>query len=297
MDNKLSNEYLKLHTSVLLAGLTGILGKLITLNALLLVWYRLFLSFIIFYIILFFVKKLPEDKFQDIVKICGLGMLLGLHFLFFFASIKYANVAVGVVCYSLEGFFTAIFEPFLLKRPFCKSNILCSLIAVLGISLIFHIDTHFRFGIILGIISAVLIAIYTILNKVAAERKSAKNLLYYELLGAVLFISVVMFLCILFSGVNFVIPSFMNLCYLFILAFFCTVGLYILQLQVLKTLSAFTVSLYGNFEPIYGVLLAVLFLGEGKQLTISFYAGMFLILISVFLQSFIQAKMIEKCQS
>ena len=294
MDNKLSREYVKLHVSVLLAGLTGILGKLITLNALFLVWYRLFFSFIIFYGILFFLKKLPRENISDILKISGLGMLLGLHFLFFFASIKFANVAVGVVCYSLEGFFTAILEPLILKKSVSKSNILCSLIAVAGISLIFHIDTHFRFGIILGVISAVLIALYTLLNKAFVDNKSVRVMLYYELFGAVVLVSLIMCGRGLLNGVNFVIPSCPDFCYLFVLAFFCTLGLYILQIQVLRTLSAFTVSLYGNFEPVYGILLAVIFLGEGSQLTISFYIGMSLILFSVFLQSFVQSR---KCDT
>ena len=295
METNINKEYVKLHISVLLAGLTGILGKLITLNALYLVWYRLFLSFLIFYIILFFLKKIPRESFVDGLKISALGALLGLHFLFFFASIKYANVAVGVVCYSLEGFFTAILEPVICKKTFCRNNLLYSIIAVCGISLIFHIDTHFRLGIILGIISAVLIALYTILNKAAALNKSPKNMLFYELFGGSVFLTIVILFCAFAGFINFEIPNLMNFSYLFVLAFFCTIGLYILQIQVLRTLSAFTVSLYGNLEPVYGILLAVIFLGEGKELSLSFYAGMVLILLSVFLQAFTASeKRLEK---
>ncbi len=295
METNLRSEYIKLHISVLLAGLTGILGKLITMDAVYLVWYRLCFSFLIFYIILFCLRKLPKEKPVEMLKISGLGMLLGLHFLFFFASIKFANVAVGVVCYSLEGFFTSLFEPIFYKKPFSRSDILCSLIAVAGISVIFHLDTHFRVGILLGIISAALIALYTILNKVAVQKKSSKNMLFYELLGGSVFLSIVIFCCMFCGGMSFEVPSLMNFAYLFILAFFCTIGLYILQIHVLRTLSAFTVSFYGNFEPIYGILLAILFLGEGQQLTFSFYAGMLLILLSVFLQSFLSThKHLEK---
>lgn len=285
MENNLRKEYIKLHISVLLAGLTGILGKLITINALFLVWYRMAMAFMVFYLILFFIHKLPKDNLKDIVKISGLGMLLALHFLFFFASIKFANVAVGVVCYSLEGFFTAIFEPLILKKPFSRNNLLCSLIAVGGISLIFHIDPLFRTGILLGIISAALIALYTVLNKIIGENKSSKNMLFYELFGGSILLSAVVFLCVCSGIMSFEIPSLMNFSYLFILAFFCTICLYILQIHILRTLSAFTVSLYGNFEPIYGILLAIIFLGEGHELSLSFYTGMCLILLSVFLQS------------
>ena len=127
MSKDLCKEYLKLHISIMLAGLTGILGKLITMNAVLLVWYRMFLSFVMFYILLFFFKKLPKENFIEAIKISLLGMLLALHFLFFFASIKYANVAIGVVCYSLEGFFTALLEPVILKKSFSIDDILYSL--------------------------------------------------------------------------------------------------------------------------------------------------------------------------
>lgn len=294
MEDKLKKEYVKLHVSVLLAGLTGILGKLINLNAVLLVWYRLLLSFVIFYVLLLFTKKLPEENIKECLKICGLGMLLGLHFLFFFASIKYANVAVGVVCYSLEGFFTAIFEPVILKNTFSRKNLLYSLIAVAGISLIFHIDTRYRIGIIFGIISAAMIAFYTIFNKVVVAEKSSKSMLFYELLGGTILVSIILTLYILSGGLSFKLPSLMDFSYLFILAFFCTIGLYILHIQVLRSLSAFTVSLFGNLEPIYGILLAVIFLGEGQQLSISFYSGMLLILLSLFLQSFSNINILKK---
>ena len=285
MSKDLCKEYLKLHISIMLAGLTGILGKLITMNAVLLVWYRMFLSFVMFYILLFFFKKLPKENFIEAIKISLLGMLLALHFLFFFASIKYANVAIGVVCYSLEGFFTALLEPVILKKSFSIDDILYSLLAVAGISLIFHVDTHFRFGIMLGIVSAALIALYTILNKVIGINKSSKSMLFYELFGGTFFLSVVVIIFIFSGRMNFEFPSLMNLSYLFVLTFFCAIGLYILQIQALRTLSAFTVSLCANLEPVYGILLAVLFLGEGQELSLSFYIGMTLIFLSVFVQS------------
>lgn len=111
-------------------------------------------------------------------------------------------------------------------------------------------------------------------------------MLFYELLGGAAFLTVILPLYLIFGGIQFEFPSLSDFTYLFILAFFCTIGLYILHIQVLRTLSAFTVSLYGNFEPVYGILIAVLFLGEGQELSLSFYIGMCLILISVFLQSF-----------
>jgi drug/metabolite transporter (DMT)-like permease len=281
----MKNDFLKLHISVLLAGFTGIFGKLIDFNEGVLVWYRLLISFFLLLAMLLFVNKVPKVNKKDFFKISGVGVLLALHFLFFYGSIKYANVSIGVVCYSLVGFFTAIFEPILTKRKFNAKEIFYSLIAVAGISLIFNFDTSFRFGIILGVIASALAALYTIANKTASEGKPAMTLLFYQFLGAGLFVSAILPAYLHFNPVNSLLPTLTDWGYLFILAFFCTIGQYILHIQALRTLSAFTVSLSGNLEPLYGILVAICFLGEAQQLSLPFYAGMFFIIFSVFIQS------------
>lgn len=277
------NDYVKLHISVLLAGFTGIFGKLITLNEGLLVFYRLWFAFIMLYVMLFFAKKIPQEKAFDALKIMGVGALLGLHFLLFFGSIKYANVSVGVVCYSLVGFFTVIFQPVIEKTKFSWRELCFSLIAVLGIGLIFNFDTTSRFGIVLGVLSAAVFALYTIFNKTID--RPARSLLFYELLGGALFMALVIPFYIISNPVNALLPNLADSGYLLILAFFCTIGLYILHIQVLKTISPFTVSLSGNLEPLYGIGIAILLLGEAKDLNVSFYIGLTLIVLSVFMQT------------
>lgn len=284
------NNYIKLHISVLLAGFTGIFGKLIQLNEGLLVFYRLWFAFIILCVLFCLIKKFPKENFKDALKLMGVGALLGLHFLLFYGSIKYANVSVGVVCYSLVGFFTVIFEPLIEKVKFSVIDLGYSLIAVLGIGLIFNFDTGNRFGIILGVLSAAVFALYTIYNKVID--KSSKSMLFYEMGGGALFITLVMPFYLYFNPVSTVLPSYSDLGYLIVLAFFCTIGLYILHIQVLKTISPFTVSLCGNLEPIYGIGIAAVFLGEAKKLNLSFYVGMVLILSSVFLQTLMKSRQI-----
>lgn len=292
------NDYVKLHISVLLAGFTGIFGKLIRLNEGLLVFYRLWFAFLILCVLFFAVKKFPKENFRDCLKLMGVGALLGLHFLLFYGSIKYANVSVGVVCYSLVGFFTVIFEPLIEKIKFCWSDLCYSLVAVLGILLIFNFDSGNRFGIILGVLSAAVFALYTIFNKVID--KSSKSMLFYELGGGALFMTFIMPFYLYVNPVSSVLPAFSDFIYLLVLAFFCTLGLYILHIQVLKTISPCTVSLCGNLEPLYGIGIAILFLGEAKELSLTFYLGMILILLSVFLQSGLKrkaetVKIIDKC--
>lgn len=276
-------DYLKLHISVLLAGFTGLFAKLISLNEVLIVWYRMFFAFIIFSIMLLFMRKIPKET--DALKICALGMLLAVHLMFFFGSIKYSNVSIGVVCYSLVGFFTVLFEPVISKIKFSFVELCYSLIAVFGIGLIFNFDTSYRFGIILGIISAALFALYTLFNQVLEVGKSSKCMLFYELLGGTVFMTFFIPVYSCFAKIPTFLPIGIEWLWIIILAFFCTVLLYLLHIAVLKTIPAFTVSLTGNLEPIYGILFAVLFLGEAHELTVSFYIGMTLILLSVFLKT------------
>ncbi len=287
-------EYLKLHISVLLAGFTGFLAKLISLNEVMTVWYRMFLAFVMFALMLVVMKKKPRESFSDALKITGLGALLAIHLMFFFGSIKYATLSIGVVCYSLVGFFTVLLEPLILKVKFSFVELFYSLIAVFGIWLIFNFDTSYRFGIILGIISAALFALYTLYNKTIQVGKSSRSMLFYELFGGALFMTVFLPFYMHFSKINQILPVGNDWFWLLVLAFFCTVLLYLLHISVLKSLSAFTVSLAGNLEPVYGILLAVIFLGEAQDFTLSFCIGMILIFLSVFMQSFIKGRSLEK---
>ena len=283
-------DYLKLHISVLLAGFTGLLAKLISLNEVMIVWYRMLLAFLIFTIMLIFMKKKPAETIKDAFKIIGLGALLTIHLIFFFGSMKYATLSIGVVCYSLVGFFTVLFEPIILKSKFSFKELFYSLIAVLGIWLIFNFDASYRFGIFLGVISAMLFALYTLFNKTIQVGKSSRSMLFYELLGGTLFMVLFLPFYILISHTAKILPVGIDWLWIILLAFFCTVILYLLHIDVLKKLSAFTVSLAGNLEPVYGILLAVIFLGEAKDFTLSFYVGMILIFASVFSQSIVKGK-------
>lgn len=283
-------DYVKLHVSVLLAGFTGLLAKLTSLNEVMIVWYRMLFAFLIFVIMLIFMRKKPVENFKDALKIIGLGSLLTIHLIFFFGSMKYATLSIGVVCYSLVGFFTVLFEPLVLKTKFSFVELFYSLIAVLGIGLIFNFDTSYRFGIVLGVISAGLFALYTLYNKIIQVGKSSRSMLFYELLGGTLFMALFLPFYIPISHTALLLPVGFDWLWIILLAFFCTIFLYLLYIDVLKKLSAFTVSLAGNLEPVYGILLAVIFLGEAKDFTLSFYIGMILIFASVFSQSLIKGQ-------
>jgi len=162
-----------LHIAVFLASLTAIFGKLITLDAVLLTWYRMLFAWILLVALDWGYKYFATQKVEpsyiwvlDRIKIMGIGLLLGLHWIFFYASIKYANISVGVVCFCLTGFFTALLGPLINRTKISWVDISISLVTLLGIGLIFKFETTFRVGILLGVVSSILVALFTILNAV-----------------------------------------------------------------------------------------------------------------------------------
>lgn len=281
----MKDAFIKLHLSILLAGFTGLFGKLISLNEGLLVWYRMMFAAIMLYLILKVSNKLLAIPVKEQLKIAGAGFILGLHWVFFYGSIKMANVSVGVVCFSLVGFFTALLEPLIIRRRFKVKELLFSLVTVAGIILIFQFDMRYRSGIIVGIISSALAALFTITNKKVGASHPSRMMLLYEMAGGFLGLTCLLPFYLHFFPVDTILPDMTDFLYLLLLALVCTIGLYLMQIQVLKTVSAFTVNLSYNLEPIYSIILAMLFFGEAKELNTAFYIGLGLIIVSVLLQT------------
>lgn len=278
--------FLKLHISIILAGCTGLFGKLVGLNEGLLVWYRMLLASLLFLFILGITRKLQRVSWQEGLRISGVGLLLGIHWIFFYGSIKASNISIGVVCFSLVSFFTAILEPLINRRRFVLKELFFSCITLCGILLIFSFDTRYRMGIFLGVISSALAALFTITNKRVGSRHSSGTMLLYELAGGFLFITCLLPFYLYLFPAETIIPTFSDFLYLLVFASFCTIGVYLLQIQALQKISAFTVNLSYNLEPVYSIILAMLFFGEAKALNFSFYAGMGLIILSVVLQMY-----------
>ncbi|TDE17397.1 DMT family transporter [Dyadobacter psychrotolerans] len=280
----MKKAFIQLHIAILLAGFTGVFGKLITLNEGLLVWYRMLISGILLLLILFFSKRLKAVSTRDLKRIGFAGFLLGLHWIFFYGSIKYSNISVGVVCFSLSGFFTSILAPLINKKKFAVSELLLSGLTLLGIGLIFSFDTRYRTGIILGVVSSLLVALYTIANERLARDYASETVTLYQMIGGSLALGLLMPVYLHFFPVRSIIPSLPDLVCLILLSLFCTILLYMLLTQALNKISAFTVNLSFNLEPVYTIALAILIFKENRELTIAFYIGLSLIVLSVILQ-------------
>lgn len=281
----MNNAFFKLHLSVILAGFTGVFGKLITLNEGLLVWYRLLLTALILFVFLRFSGRLKETSLRDALAAGGTGLLLALHWVCFYGSIKASNVSIGVVCFSTVGFFTALFEPLCYRRRISGREMLFSLITIAGVGLIFHFDARYRLGIVAGVLGAALAALFTVCNKRVSAGRDTLTTLLYEMLGGAVGISALLPAYLALTGYSLVLPAAGDTVKLLLLALFCTVFLYVLQIQVLRDISAFTVNLTYNLEPVYSIVIAMLFLGEAQELNASFYGGLGLIILSVALQS------------
>ena len=281
----MKKDYFLLHLSVFIAGFTGVLGRLISLDSAILVWHRMAWAAVIMALFLFFTKQLKRYSFHDILQMGGVGLLLCLHWVFFYASIKASNVSIGVVCFSTTGFFTALFEPIINKHKFSAREFFLSLITIAGVYLIFQFDPRYRLGIVLGIICAALYALFSIANQRVGKHYEAKNMLLWEMVGGLAGLTCLIPLYNRFIPVGPLLPVGLDYAYLAFMVVICTVGMCLLQIIVLQRVPAFTYNLTLNLEPVYSIILSMLIFNEYKELNFSFCLGIALIIISVILQT------------
>lgn len=277
-----------LHIAVFLAGWTGIFGRLISLGGLPLVWYRMITSVIVLFAVLAFMKRIHQTGWKAVMKICGCGVLLALHWVAFFASIQASNVSIGVACVATSCFFTTLFDPLVNQKRFQWKNILLSFIAIAGILFIFSIDVRYRLGIALGLLCAALYSLFSILNINVAEetKEDSATMLMYELLGGVLFLTLTIPVFRAIYPAEPVVPVGSDIWSLLLLGSLFTIIPFLFQLQALRKLNAFTVNMAYNLEPLYSIAIAAVLFGELQEVGFSFWVGIFLIVLSVALQTY-----------
>lgn len=274
----------QLHAAVFLAGFTAILGRLITLNEGLLVWYRLLITVGTLGIIVIIRKKLQRIPFRDIIKMAGVGTIIAIHWVTFYGSIKYANVSVALVCFSATGFFTAFFEPLISRRKISIIEILLGILSVVGIYIIFDFHPQYKTGIIFGIIAAMGSALFPIFNKKLLVQYTPQVLTLYELGSGFLVLTLIVPIYLLQFPASYYLPTATDWGWLAVLAWLCTIVCFDLQLKALQKISAFTANLTYNLEPLYGIALAFVFFQENKNLHREFYVGLSCIVLAVIVQ-------------
>ncbi|SHJ32846.1 EamA domain-containing membrane protein RarD [Arenibacter nanhaiticus] len=280
MQNAKFKNYLLLHLIVFVWGFTAVLGKLITLDALPLVWYRMTIAVtLIFGYILFkrFPLKVPPKTL--IMLVIG-GIVIAMHWVTFFKAIKVSNVSVTLACLSTGAFFTALLEPFWYGRKMIWYELLFGVVVVLGLLVMFDVESGYLLGVLLALTSAFLSAVFSLINGKLIQSEKPSVIAFYELGSGVLFLS----LYILFTG-GFT-PEFFEVSqndwiFIFILASVCTAYALIASVKVMRFISPYTVMLTINLEPVYGLVLAFIFLGDSEKMDALFYVGALMILCTV----------------
>jgi drug/metabolite transporter (DMT)-like permease len=270
-----------MHLSVLIWGFTGVLGRGITLQEGPLVWWRMFLV-VVFMAFVFAFRKQPMkvDK-KTLWQMFGIGNIIMVHWLLFYAAIKYSNVSITLSCFASTALFTALLEPLLMKKRFYAEEIVFSLIAMLGIWIIYADGSIYLTGIILALLSAFVGSFFNIFNKPVVEKTDPQIVTFYEMASGLIGLTLLLPLYEKFLPVSSFMPTPNDWWLLLFLAIICTYVTILLSLKALQHLSAFTLNLSINLEPVYGIALAFFFFEENELLNTGFYIGSGIIMFSV----------------
>lgn len=289
----MNKSLLQIHTAVFLWGFTGILGKIISLNAPMLVTYRMLLTSLILFFILLLQNKWVRYERKDFIAVVKVGGLFAIHWVLFFQSVKLANASIAMLCLATASVFIALLQPLIKKTTFQIREVAIGLIALVGVACIYFIQpdesighgmANFRLGVIYGVLAAILSAVFTIYNKPLSEKYPSQPTVFWEMFSGLVVLVISLPFVFPEAIKELQIPSWQDIIALFCLALFCTVIAQSLALKALKKLDAFTVTLSVNLEPIYGMIFAFVLYQENKQFNWGTYLGIFLILFSLALQ-------------
>lgn len=280
MPNDSVKSYLHLHLIVFIWGFTAVLGKLISLQALDLVWYRMLLALLFVGIFIAFKKISFKISLHSFVTFIFSGIIIAAHWFTFYQAIKVSNISVTLACLSTGAFFASLLEPLFYKRKIIGYEVLFGIIVIIGLGIIFKVETHYKLGIGLALISAFLSALFSVINGKLAKQFDSNIISFYELLGGLFFLTIYMVYNNSFTESFFSLSAPDWFC-LIILSSVCTAYAFSASVKVMKFLSPYTVMLTINLEPIYGTLLALMVFEASEKMNPMFYFGAAIILSTV----------------
>ena len=281
------SQFLLLHFNVLLFGLTGILGKLIDLDTYLLVWSRIGIAIIGIVIYFLITKTKITINLKLLPKLIFAGIIIALHWITFFEAIKVSNVSVALATFSASTLFTAILDPIYNRKRIILYELILGLVIIAAILMIFNIDFKYKEGILLSLFSSFLASWFTVLNGKFIKIAEAKIISFYELLTAFILLSI----GLLFIPIDSLSDlSLIKTSYLMVLGLLCTSFAFIASVSVMKSISAYTVTMTVNLEPIYSILLALIIWPETEKMPSLFYISFGIILMCLFLNAYLKKK-------
>jgi drug/metabolite transporter (DMT)-like permease len=285
-----NKSYFKLHFLVVLWGFTAILGLVIKLSFIEVVFYRTLFSFLALAII-FQINRIGFYIHpREALKLLLTGVAISFHWLLFFGAARYSNASVSLIGLSTTALWTSFLEPLVHKRKISVIEIIFGLAVIAGLYIIYNDDFTYGLGLLMSLGSALFAAIFTVLNFGFVRKYNAVSITFYEMVGA--WLATIPFLWLIkdIDSSFLTLPTWSDTGYLLILALVCTVYANSVAVQLLKEFSAFSSNLIINMEPVYGILLALLFLGESERMNTSFYLGALSIITAVLLYPLILKK-------
>ncbi|MBM0104043.1 DMT family transporter [Steroidobacter sp. S1-65] len=272
----------QIHFCVILWGFTAILGKLISLGTLALVWWRVVLVSAALLLVPRFWRGLQPLPPKMIAIYAGIGVVVALHWLAFYQSIRLSNASVAATCLALSPVFLSFIEPLLVGRRFDVRELLFGLVAIPGVILVVGgTPTSMRMGIVVGVLGSLLVAVFASLNKRFIGHSDTLAVTGLEMGAGLLLLTTI---SALFSPETvFVLPETRDAMLLVVLAMGCTLLPFAVSLAALRHVSAFSATLALNMEPVYAIVMAIILLGEQRELSPSFYLGVAIVLAAVFL--------------
>jgi drug/metabolite transporter (DMT)-like permease len=287
MQNDNLKSYLNLHLIVFIWGFTAILGALITITADALVWYRMFFAAVFLALFLVFKKKSFRIPLKSFLKLIFVGLLIALHWIFFFKAIHVSNVSITLSVFSLGAFFASILEPLFYGRKVLWYEVFFGLVIIAGLALIMKVEINYLDGMLYALASIILGVLFTLMNGKLIAVHDPSVISFYEFLAGVTFITIYF----LFQGkftTEFFVLTANNWTLILILASVCTAYAFTASVKVMQKLTPYTVMLTTNLEPVYGIILAYFILGGKEKMSFEFYIGALIIVITVILNGAIK---------
>ncbi|NQW27331.1 MAG: EamA family transporter [Flammeovirgaceae bacterium] len=287
-----TKDIIFLHFIILIWGFTAIIGLFIDLMPVEIVFYRTGLAALLLVLVIYSSRlSFGLDSRVSLLKAIIVGLLMSVHWVLFFLSAKISTASVCLVGMATTSFWTSIIEPMFFDKKIQGFEIFLSLIAVLGILIVFNMEIDYFKGLLFAMIAAILAALFSIINADLTKKNNHFVITFYEMITASALAGIMMLFYFYFiSYKSFALPGTKNWFWLFILSSICTVFAMSYSIKLMKRLSAFFVNLTVNLEPIYGIILALLIFGEQEQMSVGFYIGTGLILLSVLIYPLLNKK-------
>ena len=280
-------SYFNLHLIVFIWGFTAILGAMITIAADVIVWYRMLLASLFLAVFIFFRRKSFCIPWQSMLQLAFVGLLIALHWIFFFHAIHISNVSITLSVFSLGAFLASLLEPLFYSRKVLWYEVFFGLIIVAALSIIMRVELAYFEGMLFALVSILLGVLFTLFNGKLIQKHDSAVITFYEFIAGFLFISGYFVYQNKFTATFFEVSD-RNWVLLFILSSVCTAYAFTASVRVMKQLSPYTVMLTTNLEPVYGIVLAYFIIGGKEKMSPSFYAGAVVIILIVILNGILK---------